>query len=243
MRIIYFIFLLVFTFSCGSESDVVISPTQVVDEDTRVQVPKTTINPYRMMGMLKFKRGGSSSYMCTGTLIGPRHVLTAAHCLKSGDSWASDIYFIPGKNGSSEPYGKVSYKRALIPTEYERSRNINYDYGLVVLNKDIGRDLGYMEFDVYSLNSTKLNIAGYPGDKPYGTMWRNFCSVESKNNLIIHVCDTTGGMSGAALYKYSDSTKSRTILGIHGGTYGSKNRGVAITPEVNEILSKWISEN
>lgn len=76
-------------------------------QDNRFRISSTTSWPWRALGYLSYKKGGSN-WRCSGTLVSPDDVLTAAHCLVdsvTGEQY-TDIEFIPGKSGSYEPYGR-----------------------------------------------------------------------------------------------------------------------------------------
>lgn len=77
---------------------------QVIGADDRVQIKNTKVYPFTAIGYIegKSKTGYGG---CSGTLIGPRTVLTAAHCLYSHEDkdWLSDIIFAPGLGFRTPP--------------------------------------------------------------------------------------------------------------------------------------------
>lgn len=115
---------------------------------------------------------------CTVTLIGPRHVITAAHCLydpDKADPWTDDVSIRVARNGTSWldsvvidndniPSGQVLWY--WVPSGWINSQHHQYDIGIVVTPKRIGETtggwMGWWVLDANTLATQSLWNVGYP---------------------------------------------------------------------------------
>ena len=78
----------------------------------------TTNFPYRAIGRLGIQTATGSGH-CTGTLIGPSIVLTAAHCVSEyGGDFFESFVFVPGYDNGVAPYGVWDAEYVLTSSSY-----------------------------------------------------------------------------------------------------------------------------
>ena len=204
------------------------APTVVIGADNRTKVTNTVAAPYWNIGRIAIG--------CTGTLITPKHVLTAGHCVSDGaGSFYSNLAFSVAQNGSYRPWGTTAWSRALTTSAWHNNANSNYDYALIVLSAaPHGGNAGW---GVYAGNGS-YSITGYPADKPAGTMWRHAGAVSTSGSYrLCYTIDTAGGNSGSGI-----ADGSAYVRGIHTTGSSSQNCGTRLTSTVYNTLQGWISQ-
>lgn len=214
-----------------------ISPASVIGSDGRSQVTATTTFPYRAIAHITSSIGG-----CTGWFIGANTVVTAGHCVYGSGGFATNVRVYPGRSGSSTPYGSCGATRLFAPSGWTSGQNRDYDYGAIKLDCTVGNTTGWFGLRPDGIaTGQQTSIAGYPGDKTYGTQWTHVDQVRLlQTRRVYYANDTYGGQSGSPVWN-STSSCSTCAIAVH--AYGvdstGYNGGTRITQEVYNNLITW----
>ena len=115
---------------------------------------------------------------------------------------------------------------------------------LVVLPRDFAHSPGWFGYGSYGddvLAASVVNIAGFPIDKPAGTLWGHARRVSRVTpNALFYEIDTYGGRSGAPVVCWDGN--DYVAVGIH--NYGdlAGNRATRINASVFANLDGWAAE-
>ncbi|CAM1510936.1 Fc.00g084490.m01.CDS01 [Cosmosporella sp. VM-42] len=224
-----------FTFNKTAES---VEPLVISEEDLQ----KRFINggderyqftsndyPYPATGKLQWSNG----VFCSGALVGPRHVLTAKHCLVSGASGKFSPRFDNG-----EPFGSGQVTVA-VTSGYEWGTPCGWkgDWAILILDQRLGERVGYFgaKLPDHSLVDRAIfDHVGYPGDRdngnrPYRTNGNPIQGFRSNwdcdaNGPYYTDTDCMGGQSGGA--HWESTSNGPMIWGTLSVTFDGGN-GVA----------------
>ena len=221
----------------------------VIGTDERVEITATDQYPWRCICSLRIKAADGRNFIGTGWLISPRVLLTAGHCVYMHDAggWADEIEVIPGRHGSTEPFGSAICTQMSTTHGWVNDQETNSDYGVIMLPEDkrFGDDLGWIGYAnraTSDLEDKIVNLSGYPGDKPAGTQWfDNKQLISVTNEKLFYEIDTFGGQSGAPVWQFMpDGT--RYGVGIHTSGHLSGNSATRINDAVFNNIVNWIGQ-
>ena len=216
--------------------------------DDRVLVSETDKYPWRINASLLITARDGSQWIGTAWFISPRTLVTAGHCVfikGSGvpgrDGWVKSIQVMPGRDGSDLPYGSATSMQFFTVQGWANGGDENYDYGAIIIPTELGKSVGTIGFTARNdaeLASAIVNVAGYPGDKPSGTMWYDTKQVATTTPTKVHYdIDTAGGQSGAAVYVIDGNDRLAVAVHAYGGP--TTNSGTRISASVFRNLSNW----
>lgn len=196
--------------------------------------------PYRAIGKVFFTKGGIN-YVCSGSSIGGRAVLTAGHCLSDGKgTFHSNWIFVPAYKKNSKPYGTWTAYYFVAFDAWHKKADNSRDVGFAVVKDLSGVKLsakvGYLGFSFNQSRVQHWNNFGYPQAAPWDGQFlvetqASYAATDTSytpNTIGIGTTQTDGCSGGPWIRNFvpdgSSAGASNYANGVNGYAYTTPNQ-------------------
>ncbi|MET0884501.1 MAG: hypothetical protein ABWZ13_10145, partial [Acidimicrobiales bacterium] len=183
------------------------------------------------------------------------------HCVHPGGTsdpggWYTDHEFTPGENGpGNRPFGSCGATELWTLPGWYDAQSEYQDLGIIQLDCEVGNETGWFGYfsrpGPKALNGLVTHLRGYPGDKPFGTMWTDRKQVRvTQADMVFYRNDTFGGQSGSPVFQWGPYCAGPCAMAIHGYGVGHggtphqvNNHGVRISTAREALIASVAGQN
>lgn len=215
----------------------------IIGTDDRTEISNTRKFPYSAVVHIYVEfMHGKEAFEGTGFLVADNIVVTSAHLLykKEYDGWATSVTVKPGRNGIlSMPYGLAKAKKVAVSTQWEETKDYNYDWGAIkTAHSIVGNPGKFSMTTVEDSWNIPAKIIGYPGEKEYKQYEMSDLAMTVGDYSLGYQIDTTAGQSGSPILN-----ENNVAIGVHSRAGDGHNFGIRFTPNVLYYLNEFIEQN
>ncbi len=208
----------------------------IIGDDDRIALDATD-PPFNAIGRLNVS-GFSALRQCTGFLIAPDIVVTAAHCVmdafRGKPLAAARFHFLPGwqkqtylAHGIGKCIGVMQGFRTIPKPTLE---NMGLDVAFIVLREKIEISPLATDETLKLTEKTSLVHTGYSRDKQHLLMGDADCNVLDENeHVILTDCDTNRGASGGPVLALTPDGEFKAVAMMVGGFAKEMNVAVKLS--------------
>jgi V8-like Glu-specific endopeptidase len=196
-----------------------------------------------------FDSDSSGGHFCTaGVVNSPGHdvIVTAAHCLNSGNGGADkqNVAFVPAYADGQTPYGIWTPAKYFMDPRWVNGQDDRLDVAFVVLKPYEGKNIqDVLGGNTIAFNTSyqhKVRVTGYPASDDAPITCDNNTTEQPAGFLEFPCANFYGGTSGSPwLTDYNAQTRTGTIVGVLGGyEEGGSTPDISYSDDLGDDIKK-----